>query len=379
MTALADVAAASTDVGATSSRLAKTARHRRAARGHRPGRGRDRGVVAVRRVAAAPDRRRLGVVARHCPIRGGRAVAAGRRACTTPSREIRAMSGAGSQKRRAELLHAIFGAATEAEQDFLRRLLGGELRQGALLGVMSDAVAKAAEVPAAAVRRAAMLGGSLPAVAAAALRGGGDALAEFRLAGRGVRSARCSRRRRRRWPMRSSGSAATRCSRPSSTAPGCRCTAPATTSRSSPDRWTTSPSRLPEVVDAVRALPVDTLVADGEAIALRPDGRPHKFQVTASRFGTRSPGPDRLPLQAFLFDVLASRRTRPARRAGVGPAGRTRPGRPVHACGWTGSSTCTIRARRSVPRRARSPPGTKASWRSRPTRRTRRGGAARAG
>ena len=71
----------------------------------------------------------------------------------------------GSQKRRADLLAGIFGAATEVEQDFLRKLLGGELRQGALLGVMTEAIAKAAEIPAAEIRRAAMLGGDLPSVA----------------------------------------------------------------------------------------------------------------------------------------------------------------------------------------------------------------------
>jgi DNA ligase-1 len=65
--------------------------------------------------------------------------------------------------------------------------------------------------------------------------------------------------------------------------------------------------RLPEVVEAVRALPVRSLVADGEAIALRPDGSPQPFQVTASRFGRRADvasARETLPLQAFLFDVL---------------------------------------------------------------------------
>ncbi len=75
----------------------------------------------------------------------------------------------------------LFAAATEPEQTFLRRLLGGELRQGALVGVMADAVAKAADVAAPAVRRAAMLGGDLPAVAAAALTGGEAALDQFTL------------------------------------------------------------------------------------------------------------------------------------------------------------------------------------------------------
>src|SRR5206468_3417624 len=66
-------------------------------------------------------------------------------------------------------------------------------------------------------------------------------------------------------------------------------------------------ARLPEVVAATRALPVTSLIADGEAIALRPDGRPHKFQVTASRFG-RSADIDTAhrtqPLSVFFFDVL---------------------------------------------------------------------------
>jgi DNA ligase-1 len=66
-------------------------------------------------------------------------------------------------------------------------------------------------------------------------------------------------------------------------------------------------ARLPEVVEAALALPVTSLVADGEAIALRPNGRPHKFQVTASRFG-RSVDIDKAresqPLSVFFFDVL---------------------------------------------------------------------------
>jgi len=90
-------------------------------------------------------------------------------------------SGPGSQARRRELLAGVFGRATGPEQTFLRRLLGGDLRQGALAGVMTDAVARAADVPLVALRRAAMLRGDLPAVAAAALADGAEALAEFRL------------------------------------------------------------------------------------------------------------------------------------------------------------------------------------------------------
>ena len=63
--------------------------------------------------------------------------------------EIGAVTGKGSQAAGSALLTSMFSAATEVEQTFLRRLLGGELRQGALVGVMADAVAKAADVPAA--------------------------------------------------------------------------------------------------------------------------------------------------------------------------------------------------------------------------------------
>jgi len=80
---------------------------------------------------------------------------------------IGALAGKGSAASRRRLIGELLGAATEAEQYFLVRLLSGELRQGALDGVMTDAVARAASVPPAQVRRAVMLRGSLPAVAEA--------------------------------------------------------------------------------------------------------------------------------------------------------------------------------------------------------------------
>lgn len=84
---------------------------------------------------------------------------------------IGGVSGAGAQAERRRLLAGLLARATEDERSFLAQLLAGELRQGALEGVMVEAVAQAAGVPAAEVRRALMLGGSLPAVATAALGG----------------------------------------------------------------------------------------------------------------------------------------------------------------------------------------------------------------
>jgi DNA ligase-1 len=220
--------------------------------------------------------------------------------------EIGAVAGKGSQKQRAELLARLFSAATTVEQTFLRRLLQGELRQGALAGVMADAVARAAGLPQGQVRRAAMLAGDLPAVAVAALTGGADALGEFTLrVGRPV------------GPMlaQTATDVADALERLSGTAifeaklDGARLQIHrdgdevALYTRSLDDVT----ARLPEVVDATLSLPVTSLIADGEAIALRPDGRPHRFQVTASRFGRSvdvAAARGAQQLSVFFFDVL---------------------------------------------------------------------------
>jgi DNA ligase 1 len=94
---------------------------------------------------------------------------------------LRAISGKGSAARREHELARLLGAATAPEQQFLSGLLLGELRQGALEGVMADAIAAAAEVAAADVRRASMLAGGLAPVASAALAEGRAGLERFRL------------------------------------------------------------------------------------------------------------------------------------------------------------------------------------------------------
>jgi DNA ligase-1 len=219
--------------------------------------------------------------------------------------EIGQVAGKGSQARRADLVNGLFAAATEPEQMFLRRLLGGELRQGALLGVMADAVAKAADVAAPVVRRAAMLGGDLPAVAAA-LTDGEAALQQFTLrVGRPV------------GPMlaqtasgvgealeRLGGTAAFEAKLDGARVQIHRAGDAVSIYTRSLDDVT---ERLPEVVEAVLALPVTDLIADAEAIALRPDARPHRFQVTASRFGRSvdiATARAAQPLSVFVFDLL---------------------------------------------------------------------------
>lgn len=220
--------------------------------------------------------------------------------------EIGAVSGKGSQARRTDLLNALFAAATETEQAFLVRLLGGELRQGALAGIMADAVAKAAGIPVASVQRAAMLGGDLPAVAAAALSGSAAALDAFTLrVGRPVS------------PMlaqtatgvadaieRHDGTTIFEAKLDGARVQIHRAGDKVTVYTRSLDDVT---ARLPEVVEATLALPVTDLIADAEAIALRPDRSPHRFQVTASRFGRSvdvAAAVAAQRLSVFFFDVL---------------------------------------------------------------------------
>ncbi|GAA2157032.1 ATP-dependent DNA ligase [Actinomadura napierensis] len=217
---------------------------------------------------------------------------------------IGAVSGAGSVARRRDLVAALLGRATGDEQGFLIRLLSGELRQGALDGVMAEAIAAAAGVPSAEVRRAFMLRGSLGPVATAALAGGVDALREFTLeVGRPVK------------PMLAA-------SAPSVEEAFAKLKAEAAVEwkldgvraqihvRDGEVRVFTRTldditARLPEVVAAVRDLPVREAVFDGEVIALRPDGAPHPFQVTAARTATRTAKTtDPVPLTVFLFDVM---------------------------------------------------------------------------
>src|SRR5438270_4489972 len=93
--------------------------------------------------------------------------------------EFTAVSGPGSERIRRELLQRLFSRATGEEQHFLKRLLIGELRQGALEGIMLDALAKATNIPADRVRRAAMMAGRIGAIARAAIEGGESGLTPF--------------------------------------------------------------------------------------------------------------------------------------------------------------------------------------------------------
>lgn len=214
-------------------------------------------------------------------------------------------SGAGSLSTRRQLLSDLFGRATVSEQEYLVRLLAGELRQGALEGVMLDAIAQAAQLPLSEVRRASMVAGGLVPVARAALTEGSAGLRGFSL-----------RLFHPVLPMLSQpaqdvgealhqlGTAALEWK-----VDGARVQAHKLGdevrlySRGLNDISTA----VPELVEAVRGLRATALILDGEAIALRQDGGPHPFQVTMRRIGRRLDVETmrrELPLSVLFFDCL---------------------------------------------------------------------------
>jgi DNA ligase 1 len=220
--------------------------------------------------------------------------------------QLAAIQGAGSAAQRAAALKELFSLATEPEQQFLLRLLIGELRQGALAGVMIEAIAAAAALQVPQVRRAAMYSPSLGAVASAALLEGAGGLAKFQLELFSPVS-----------PMLAQTAADV-------------AEALQEIHGEAAFEWKMDGARIqvhklgdevriytrslndispaiPEIVELARTFPEHALVLDGEAIAFDASGRPHPFQVTMKRFGRKlniAASRVALPIQAFFFDCL---------------------------------------------------------------------------
>jgi DNA ligase 1 len=214
---------------------------------------------------------------------------------------IGALAGPGSQSARRAALAALFARATEPEQRFLVALLTGELRQGAQEGVVVEAVARAAGVPRDAVRRALMLSGDLGVMATAALSGGVEALRAVGLqVGRPIQPMLAAPGEDVGAALERTGPAAVEYKLDGARLQVHRRGDEVRAFTRSLDDIT---ARVPEVVEAALALPARELVLDGEAIALKADGRPHRFQVTASRFGSRS-ADAAVPLTPLFFDLL---------------------------------------------------------------------------
>jgi DNA ligase-1 len=300
---LHDLVRASSELTATTSRTAKTqivADVLRAA-------GPDDVEVVASYLAGAPRQRRTGLGWRGLEVLPNPAEEPTLTVAEVDAllERISGTAGTGSRVVRAGLVEELFGRATSEEQQFLRALVFENLRQGAQDSVLLDGVAKASGVPTAAVRRAAMFTPSSGEVALAALTGGQEALDGFGLVpGRPVR------------PMLAA-------SAPDVAGALAKMDGPCLVDRKLDGiriqvhrvggevrAYTRSlddvTDRLPEVVEAVLELPVETVVLDGEVIALRPDGRPRPFQETASRTGssTDTSARGRVPLTTYFFDLL---------------------------------------------------------------------------
>jgi DNA ligase-1 len=217
-----------------------------------------------------------------------------------------AIKGAGSAAKKALMLNELFMQATADEQTFLFKLLSGELRQGALAGIMVDAIAAAANVNVNEVRRAAMYAPHLGAVAHAALHRERSALLEFQLAtlspvapmladtAADVDDALEQLGSRIAWEWKIDGARIQVHKHDDDIRVYTR-------------NLNDVAASLPEVVEAARAMPSTDLVLDGEVVALNKAGQPLPFQITMRRFGRKlniEALRKELPLYPFFFDCL---------------------------------------------------------------------------
>ncbi len=211
--------------------------------------------------------------------------------------------GPGSERRKRELLHSIFARATAEEQRFLTGLLLGELRQGALEGVMLEALAKASGMPAERVRRAVMLAGDLARVAQAALSGRDLDQFDVQLF-RPVQPMLAQTSEDPAAALADLGQAAFEYKFDGARVQVHRSGDEVRIFSRALNEVTDA---VPEIVEAARALPARDLILDGEALSLTAAGRPQPFQITMRRFG-RKLDLDRmraeLPLTSFWFDLL---------------------------------------------------------------------------
>jgi DNA ligase-1 len=220
-------------------------------------------------------------------------------------RDIAATTGPGSTSERVRRLRGLLARATDEERDFLLRLALGELRQGSLAGLMAEAIARASGVPLARVRRAIMVSGDLAAVGRMALEKGEEGLDAFDIrlfqplepmlahTADDVAAA-----------LEALGTASLEYKMDGARVQAHKGGGEVRIYTRGLNEVTVA---VPEVVEAIAALPVREAILDGEVLALRADGMPQPFQITMRRFGRKLNVEEmrgRLPVAAFLFDCL---------------------------------------------------------------------------
>jgi DNA ligase-1 len=301
---LAEIAQTSQAVAAASARTEKVALLARLFRDAEP----SEAPVVTTYLAGRLPQRRIGVgwrtlSARPAPAAEPRLTVA---EVDAALERVGAVSGKGAQAARRELLDALMASATADEQDFLVRLLTGELRQGALDAFAVEGLASAVGADPAEVRRAVMLGGSLGAVAQAVLADGPGALERFRLqVGRPVQPMLAQSAKDVDEALDRLGPCAVE-----EKLDGIRVQVHLEQGRVRVFTRTLDEitGRLPEVAAAAADVEASAAVLDGEVIALGPDGRPRPFQETSGRVGSRldvTGAQAALPLSPVFFDVLS--------------------------------------------------------------------------
>jgi DNA ligase-1 len=215
------------------------------------------------------------------------------------------VQGRGADSQRRELLRILFARATAAEQKFLTALLFGEIRQGALEGVMVEALARASGAGTDEVRRAVMLAGDIARVARSVLQEGLAGLAPYSIQlFRPVQPMLAQTAEDVEGALGDLGEAALEFKFDGARVQVHRLGGDVVVFSRALNDVTAA---VPEIVEAVRALPGRDFILDGEILSLTPEGRPQPFQVTAKRFG-RKQDLDRmraeLPLTPYWFDML---------------------------------------------------------------------------
>ncbi len=306
MTSLAQLVGTSQRVGAASARLTKVRELSAFLKALAP----DEIETAVHYLSGELPQGRIGIS--HQTLEAAARTAAADRPVLSIAEVDRSLAmiaeirGSGSAARRVQALAALFSRTTPVEQEFLIRLVVGELRQGALAGVMLEAIAAASAVPVAQVRRAAMYSKSLGTMARVALREGAEHLAQFQLelfqpASPMLAHTAVDTREALRelggeaafeWKM-----------------DGARIQVhkAAEEVRIYTRALNEVTAAVPEIVETVRTFGASSLVLDGEAIAFDATERPYPFQITMRRFGRRlnvAALRAELPIRAFFFDCL---------------------------------------------------------------------------
>jgi DNA ligase 1 len=213
--------------------------------------------------------------------------------------------GIGSERRRRELLQELVGRATASEQQFIKEVSLGELRQGALEGIMLEGLAKAGGVNVDRVRQAAMIAGDTTKIARALLERGEAGIDEFAIRlFQPVQPMLAQTAEDVVEALDELGAASLEYKLDGARIQVHKAGDEVRVFSRALNDVTIA---VPEVVEAALALPAKSLILDGEALSLRPDGRPQPFQVTMRRFGRKFDVEKmraELPIAPFWFDVL---------------------------------------------------------------------------